>query len=289
MARTIQQIYDAMALEKSQLSELSALQPNIDTSQSLLTQLTTTSRVAHWRLMLWLVATAIWVHEKLWDTFRAEVDEVAKGSIIGTLRWYVAKARAYQHGYDLDIIDNVPGYAVDVPAARIVAQAAGRDTSGHVVLKVAKAPSGVLQPLSAPELAGFVEYIDRIKMAGTVISILSAEPDLVRITATVYYNPLVLASNGSLLTDASVFPVEDAINAYLATLPFNGQMSITSLTDAMQAAEGVVNPQVVAVQAKYLTYAFAAVTQFYDSYAGYLVVDPDAPLATTITYVPYVV
>ena len=45
MARTIQEIYDAMAVVKADQPELVELVPGLDSSQSLLTELTTTSRV----------------------------------------------------------------------------------------------------------------------------------------------------------------------------------------------------------------------------------------------------
>jgi hypothetical protein len=287
MARTLTEIYDALALEKSEMPELTALQPNIDTAQSLLNSLATPSRVARWRLMLWVVAVCTFVHENLWDLFRAEVDAIALGSTIGTLRWYVNKALAYQHGYDLVIIDNVPKYELDVPAARIVKSAAGRDVTGHVIIKVAKVVSGNLAPLSTPEFEGFEAYMDAIKMAGTVLTVLSAPPDQVRVTATVYYNPLLLAANGSLLTDGSVFPAEDAIREYFSSLPFNGEMSITALQDALQRVPSIVNPVISSVQTQYGAFPFTPVVQYYTAYAGYLIIDPLTPLATTITYVPY--
>lgn len=288
MARTLNEIYDAIALEKSEQSALAALEPDIDTAQTLLNDLTTPSRVARWRLMLWVVAFGMWAHEKLWDAFRAEILAIAAGSIIGTLRWYVEKARAYQHGHALVIVDNVPGYAIDDPASRIVARAAGKEEGGYVLLKVAKEDSGELVPLSGPELAAFLEYIDEVKMAGVIVNVLTANPDLLWIQFTVYYDPLVMSANGSLILDPTVYPVEDAINAFIASLPFDGRLVLTSLVDAVQSATGVVNPVLGPVQAKYGAFPYAPVTVQYSSNAGHVKVDDAHPLDATITYLPHV-
>lgn len=286
MARTLNTIYDAMAREKSEQIELTALQPDVDTAQALLADLTTPSRVARWRFMLWVVAVAIWVHERLWDAFRAEVEALAAGSHIGTLRWYVEKAKAFQYGHALVIENNVPVYAVDDPASRIIARAAGKEQGGYVLLKVAKEVSGALVPLGESERAALDAYIDEIKMAGTIVNILTANPDLLLVSATVYYDPLVMTANGSLILEPAVFPVRDAINAYLANLPFGGEVVLTHLVDAMQAARGVINPVLGSVQAKYGGFAYTPVAVKYEANAGHVIIDPAAPLSTTIVYVP---
>lgn len=288
MARTLTEIYDALASEKADQIELTELLPDLDSSQQLLADLNTTSRVARWRLMLWVVATAVWAHEKLWDIFKAEVEALAAASHIGTLPWYVEKARGFQYGYDLELVNNVPAYVDDVPEARIIARAAAKEQGGLVLLKVAKDVSGELQPLSAPEMTAFEAYIDEVKMAGVIVNVISELPDLLRLTATVYYDPLVMAADGSLILEPGVKPVEDAVNGYLANLPFNGALVLTQLVDAMQRARGVINPVLEDAQAKYGAFPFAPFTVEYIARAGYLKVADAYPLSTTITYVPNV-
>lgn len=288
MGRTLNEIYDAIALEKSEQTALSALEPDIDTAQTLLADLTTPSRVARWRLMCWIVAFAIWAHERLWDAFRAEVEQLAAGSHIGTLRWYVEKARAYQHGHELVIVNNVPGYAEADPGSRIVARAAGKEEGGFVLLKLAKESSGDLVPLSAPELDAFRDYIDEIKMAGALVNVMSANADLLRVYAVVYYDPLVMAANGSLILEPTVFPVEDAVNTYLASLPFDGRVVLNELVDAMQAAVGVTNPWLTSAQMKVGLFPYIPIMVHVFTSAGYAKIDPAYPLSSTLTYVPHV-
>ena len=92
MARTIKQIYDAMITEKETFSSLNTLVPNPDTAQTFLSDLTTSSKVAIWRLMFWVVAVAIWSHEQIFDQHKAELIEIGNNLITGTKRWYKEQA-----------------------------------------------------------------------------------------------------------------------------------------------------------------------------------------------------
>ena len=288
MSRSLTDIYDALAAEKAAQSELAALQPNMDTAQGLLTDLTTPSRVARWRLMLWVVAVGTWVLEQLWDRFRAEVEELAQRSAVGTRRWYVDQARAFQFGYELELVNGVFRYAEDDAAARIVARAAVVEQSGIVLLKVAREVSGALAPLSVPQLIAFAAYINQIKMAGTQVNLLSLNPDLLKVQFTVYYDPLVLTATGALITAPSVRPVEVAIREYIAALPFNGELRLTNLVDAVQRAQGVVDPRLTSAEARSGLASYQPVVDAYVAVAGHMVIDPLNDLPANITYVPYV-
>lgn len=285
MARRITDIFDAMALEKSQQQQLTGLAPAVDSSQQLLADLDSPSKVARWRLMLWVVATTIWVHERLWEVFRAEVDAIVASAHAGTPRWYVAQALAYQHGYALTEIDGIFSYPVEDPASRIVQRAAIVESAGMCVLKVAKDVSGAIGPLDPSELASFTAYIDDIRFAGTIINIVTDVPDKLRVQYDVYYDPLVLLPNGALISDPGTFPVEDAINAFIAALPFDGRLVLTSMTDAVQQAEGVVNPVLINAEAWWGAFAPAPIVVSYGSHAGHMQIDPLSPLSATIHYI----
>ena len=66
-ARTLNEIYAEIINEKQNYTELNALQPNINSLQTLLAELQTTSKVGIWRLWAYITALAIWTHEKLID------------------------------------------------------------------------------------------------------------------------------------------------------------------------------------------------------------------------------
>ena len=71
MARTIQQIYDAIITEKQNMTALNALQPSVDNAQTLLSDASSSSKVAAWRLLFWVVAAAIYLHEVIFDKHKA--------------------------------------------------------------------------------------------------------------------------------------------------------------------------------------------------------------------------
>lgn len=286
MSRKLTDIYDALAMEKSGQQQLAGLAPAIDSAQQLLADLDSPSKVARWRLMLWVVATAIWVHERLWEVFRAEVDVIVANAHAGTPKWYVAMAKKFQLGYALTEVEGIFTYPVDDPAARIVKRAAIVEASGMCILKVAKEENGVIVPLDTiTELPPFTAYIDAIRFAGTIINIVTDVPDKLRVQYDIYYDPLVLLPNGALIADPGTFPVRDAITTFISSLPFDGRLVLTAMTDAVQQAAGVVNPVLTDAKAWWGILPPAPIHVSYRSHAGHMAIDPLSPLSATINYI----
>lgn len=65
MARSPQYWYDYMIAEKQTNSNLNNLVPNPDTNQTLLNDLTTPSKVADWRLWIWVVANSSQIRQDI--------------------------------------------------------------------------------------------------------------------------------------------------------------------------------------------------------------------------------
>lgn len=281
MARDLKAIYDAIATEKNAQAELNGLQPAIDTSQSLLTDITTGSKVAIWRLWAWITAVAIWAHEKQWDVFKASVDAVAASAVPGTPKWYRDQALKFQYGYQLQWLDNTFSYDTIDEAAKIIKRAAVIEAGGQVRVKVAKLSGSNPVPLSSAELTAFTAYMKQIRFAGTNLAATSGNADLLKIGYTVYYDPLI--------AEATVkSAVEAAINSHISNLEFNGKLILTKLTDAIQEVTGVINPVLTLAQAKFGGNPYASIVNEYQSDAGYITIDPAFPLSTQITYTPYV-
>jgi hypothetical protein len=289
MARTIAEIYQQLVTEKNTQPHINAMQPAIDDEQTLLADLNTPSKVAVWRLIFYVVAVAIWINEKLWDIMKAEVEDIAANSRPGTSLWYQQEALKFQYGYSLvwNPVRLKYEYAVDDPLARIVKRCAVVEGGGFLRIKAAKLVSNVVTPLSTPELAAFDAYIQDIKFAGTDTIVSSYLPDLLKVAVKIYYNPLVFAANGSLLSAPGSFPVEDAINNFIATLPFNGVFELSEFVDSMQAVPGVEDVILLTVEAKYSLLAYSAIVERYIPNAGYMVIDPLFPLNTQLQYQAY--
>jgi len=245
MARTIAEIYNSMVVSMQNEDALADLQPQADDAQTLLTDINSPSAVADHRLWMWAFAFFTWLIEVLFDEHKTEIEEKVKVNV-GHEKWWLFKLRAFQYGFDLDIQEETIQYADTTStaalASRIIQYAAAvTNLNGRVLLKAAKDNAGEPELLNPSELTSLTGYCRQIQAAGVRIDVLSSAADLFMINAEVKYNPLIMANDGSLISDGAVFPVQDAINAYLKDLDFNekGQLSITKLKDRVQAATGV--------------------------------------------------
>jgi len=300
MSRTISEIYNSVIAEKETFSYLSAYQPSPDDAQTFLTNLTSTSKVGVWRCMVWVVSTAIWIHEGLWDIFEAEINATAQGLIPGTPQWYVNRMKEFQYGSMLVYNTTTEKFEyeeVDTDL-QIIVQAAVVESNGLLVIKVAKSDGSTgLEKLSSPEELAADNYLKRRKFAGTLTSLITDDADDMKLYLTVYIDNTIIyndesnpgdALNGSLLEDSTIFPIENAIKDYLHTLNFNGIFIIAKIVDDIQAITGVSNIVIDSCNAKYgsLSYSdiLATTAQSYQSNAGYIDIDGSYPLSDTITY-----
>lgn len=285
MARSITQIYDAMVLEKESMLSLNELQPSIDSSQTLLNDLTSASKVAVWRLLFFVTAVGIWSLEKLFDEHVIWIENRAKQLIVGTTKWYRTIALEFQYGDALELVNDVYQYPVINPLNKIVALASVNEVGGQVLVKVAKSNAGVPEKLSIPEFDAFVAYMKKRKFAGVSLVSISRDPDLFKVQYKIYYDPLVLNSSGELISTPGVKPAEVAITNYLKDLPFDGKFLITDLTDKIQQAAGVLNPVYQTGSVKYGANPYVVVGDYYNPNAGYMKIDPAFPLSGSITYI----
>lgn len=284
MGRTIQQIFNSMIVEKETFSSLDELVPNPDTAQTFLDDLTSGSKVAIWRLWLWVVAAAIFVHEGLFDQKIIEIEAKAQEVQPGTLPWYRAEAKDFQNGFSLvfnettrqfEYTDTTSPAAV---AARIVTTASARTINSVVTLKIAKTVADVVQKLTAAELGAFNVYLDQIKIAGTSTITISDDPDSLKLAYTIEYDPQLITSTGLLITDNTIKPIQVAIDGYITAFTdenFDHTFRVSELTDAIQAATGVVNAVADVAEAKSVATSYldilAVATEDYTSNAGYLI------------------
>lgn len=304
MARTLEQIYNQMTLTKESNAELNALLPNPDTydvlftidnfrllANTILTGLSV-SKVAVWRLFLYVPSVAIWTMENLIDIFKVEVTTIITENQYGQLRWYPTVAKEFQLGDQLIWDGTKYIYEIIDTTKQIVTQAAAIEDSGLITLKVAKGVLPAIVPLSTSELNSFTFYIkgsntstanDAIIPAGTNIDIISAANDDLKFASELFYDPLILASDGSLLSDPGTNPVEDAINDFINTLPFNSIFKVIDFVDAVQVIIGVNNFVLFNVDAKSnadVTFVdvLAEVGQLYTTFSGYLRMNTDNDL-----------
>lgn len=236
MARSIADIYNLIIEEKETQSTLQGLSPSPENAANFLNDLTSSSKVAIWRLWAYITAVAIHTHEVVMDLFIKEVNAIAAAAPAGTPRWYQKKMMEFQWQDELEYIDNKYQYATIDQAKQIIKRCAIEErNNGVVMIKLAKENNGVTEPLTSDERAGAQSYAQKIKFAGTRLSVVSIPPDALTIHFDIYYDPVYPLTNVA-------ENVETAILGHLATLPFNAALNITSLTDSIQAATGVIDP-----------------------------------------------
>lgn len=241
MARSIQEIQELIYQSKTQ--------------EPALNELNSTSKVAIWRLWVYIIAVAIWSLEKIFDLHRADIDKRLAELKPHTARWYRSKALAFQYGFDLlpdsDKFNNMGHTEEQIEASKIVKYSAVVESpnEGRLIVKIAGEQGEQLQPITDAQKQAFEAYLQEIKDAGVRLSVVNYKPDILHLRMKIVYDPLMLDSNGQSITNAFK-PVERAIKDYLKNLPFNGELVLAHLIDALQQAEGVKIPHLVLAQSK---------------------------------------
>lgn len=238
MARTIKQIKKSMTdqfMADPVLREKYGLAANDTFDGSF-------SAVSFESILFGIVAAAIYTLEAIFDAFRREIDKKIADSVVASIPWYHKICLEYQHGDNLVLNESTSEYVYELidDSKKLIKFAACRDKGGGVYILVAKmGADGYPEALSNDVLTAFREYISRRKPAGVITDVYSYNPDDITLSIRVQYNPILLNSDGSLISDPSIFPVEDAVNNYLASILYGGTFNRNKLIDAVQSAEGV--------------------------------------------------
>lgn len=204
-------------------------------------------------ILFFIVASAIYVLEVLFESFKTDVDNKVSTAVLASIPWYHQICLEYQHGDEL-IFDEATSqfrYASLDPSKQVVKFAACRDKGGGVLILVSGADSdGLPVALSNDILTSFRSYLNSRKPAGIIVDIYSYNPDEILLSVSIQYDNMVLNQDGSLISSPTVFPVEDAVTSYLQGIVYGGVFNKTRLIDAIQTARGVVDVKLIAVSAK---------------------------------------
>ncbi len=247
------------------------------------------SKVSLESILFYIVASAIYVMESLFDVLKTDVDTALSQRLTHNRQWYVNIAKAFQFGDGLD--DDTGKYPVIDETKMVVAYAAVDEVNGQLILKVASEADGELGALTTEELTGFENYIQKVKDAGVKVTVVSTQGDALRLVIDILYDPMVLGvtvvdgvQKGYLLSDGNTEPVKNTIKSFIKQLPFNGEFKTVSLVDALQVTPGVVIPTVESAESKYAANDWQVIDARVKPYAGYLVI---ADENLSINYRPY--
>lgn len=243
MARSINEIYDSLNQVKGNMAELGVYVNNdsesIDTAKKLVNDVRTGSRVAIWRLWLWIVAVSSWMIEKIQDKHMADITALLESDKPHTLRWYAEQSKLWQYGYELEWLGYNFGYSVIDESARIVKYAAAQaNNDGTIIIKVMKANK---TPLTIEELTAFSSFWEQYKDAGVTIQYRSTNVNQTWFTAHVYRNRNIVNADNTLIANPQVNVVTDPANAYLQSVAFNGVIYYLQLIQAIMDQPGIKN------------------------------------------------
>ncbi len=259
MARTIQEIYAAMVVDKDSRPELAGL--------------TSTSRVSIWSNVFWIIAAIAWTVEVAFDLDKKEVADTLANLTQGKAKWYRQLAFDFRLGQNLDAnghYDDTGLTDTQIDAMKIIKYASVTEIDGKLRMKVAKQAANKPVQLISSELLAFADYIEKKKYAGVRVIKDSLPPDNLKLELDIFFNPLVLRSDGTRVDGTAATPVEDGVNAYLNQLPFNGEYANTRLVDFLQKLDGVELPVVRVSQSKFGLFPFTGIDERYIPDAGYM-------------------
>lgn len=273
---------------------IATIQATMDAEQALQTDLTTLdspSQTAIYRLWKFITSTIINYLEQLWDIYKVELETQISAAAVGSNAWLQSKVMKFQYSASTPQVLAVDSnFAINYPTIdttlQIITRCSVTTTSQRVCLvKVAKSDPPVA--LSAPELSSLDGFLSDLNFAGVNYVAQSLTSDKIYIDADIYYN-------GQYASTISA-NVIDAINAYLAAIPFDGKVKLMSLIDAIQSVTGVTDVVLknVAIRADatafanktYLVQNKTSIIPLYQMYAGYAVEETTSGSTFTDTLV----
>lgn len=281
MARSIQQIYDAMIVEAGTSAKLKShftQNGTLEDFEDFKTRITSSSKVGVSRMIFYIVATGIYTLEVIQDAFKKKIEDIVFHAPPQTDRWMVQETLKYQDGVQLTWNNSLGkyGYATVDSTKQIVKHAAVVTGGSTVYVKAAKGEVGSLEKLSDNEKSRLQAYWDLLQAPGTEIQIISQEPDNLKVELDVVIDPLILDELGKTVDGTE--PVMEAIKSYAQGLPFNSLFWIDDFIDEIQKKPGVISPNVKSIQVSIGNGPYQSVDKYYLAYAGYLKLDSNSKI-----------
>lgn len=228
--RTIQEIKKAMTdeiMSNEGLVKAMGLDPEMEWESQV-------SSVGIINLLLYIVAVAQYATEWMFEQFKADVEKRIDAALPGTISWYWNKVMNFQYGTDLNQYGN---YDLIDPSRMIISHCSVLEVYNGIMVKVNKGDD--FDVLDEKEKNALAAYLNRIKFAGTAVSVYSYQPDDLNLEIKIWRNPLVLNDDGSAVSGDGRNLIEEAVKKYLDGIVYGGRFNKTKLIDAIQSVEGV--------------------------------------------------
>lgn len=270
------EIQETILTARNQVDSLSALEI-LTPAEQLATDANSTSKVGQWRLWVWIVAFAIWMLEKV----TIENSKNTKEQNAPNLKETILN---FHYGLELKYIDKLWQYdltgVVNPDALKVIKKTAiVQPENGGLGIKI----SGENGPITNEQFLAFKDYFFKKKVPGIPVTYVNAPADLLRVVINVYVDTQVIdLSNGSLINSPDVYPVKDAINAYLSKLEFNGNFVKKFFEIEIINAVGVYLVEITELKWSFGPFPFVDFGSYKTPESGYFKIMPDD---LTINYI----
>lgn len=255
MARTVTEIKNAMTSEFIDNPEIQN-KYGIDPAFSFEDQF---SIVSFESVFFSILALIHWTIEKVFDTHKSEVETLISEQKVPTLNWYRNLAKSFQYGFNYDSLNRIfiNGNATtdEIENSKVIKYCSVNDNLVQndvlISMKIATEQNGEIVPINDNVKTAFEEFIKQTKAAGDNVVVVNFLPDILKLQFKIAYNPLVLMPDGMSIQTAN-YPVKETIQKFLKNLPFNGELTVQELREAIVKTEGVLKIQELSVESKWI-------------------------------------
>lgn len=191
-----------------------------------------TSSVSIINLLIYVVAVAHHIMERIFDSFKNEVEERIASAYPGSISWIWNRAMEFQYDGNANayFLENGTYKTVDT-SKQIVKYAAVVEEYNTVLIKVSGKNYKALNP---EQLMSFEAYMNALKFAGVKLSVSSLDSDDLNLTLRIWRNRLTMPKD-----DDAKTAIETAVVNYLNGIRYGGRFNKTRLMDAIQMVQGV--------------------------------------------------
>ena len=234
----------------------------------------TFSKVSIVSLLLYVVASVIYIREKMHEKWQEDVDKTALGTRYGTKQWWFRMVKMWQKGDSVKVFeDGSIGYPVEDETKRIVKSVALRNNGLNLEVLVAKGEDN-LEMLTAEEVSELNAYLNEITPLGIVPVAHSYQACELTLGGEIYYD-------GQQDTDIILGNIETAVKKYLNNIEFGGVVYKNKLIDAIQSVEGVTDT-LITLQAND-NGQVSPITRTYQAKAGYYQLEMTARMRVEVS------
>ncbi|MBP4140129.1 nucleotidyltransferase, partial [Flavobacterium geliluteum] len=172
--------------------------------------------------------------------------------------WYRTMALRFQYGFDLapqkDYFDNGTATPEQIESSKIIKYSAVNEAqdSSRVIIKIAGEVDGELSDFDElAQVEAIENYFKRIKIAGTVITIINYKADQLYLIMQIKRDALVLNETGMSKLNGN-YPVNEALEEFMKELDFNGELRLSALVDKIQLVPGVLDATLLSAQSSWI-------------------------------------